>query len=89
MDFSEALSNCKQGTKVSRMSWFSGQYVVYRAALPRGIEINEDIAEALGKQAGEIVKFNPYLLLMTSEGICVPWSASTGDLLADDWIATM
>ena len=86
MDFSDALAACKEGGKITRAGWNGpGQYVVYQAGYPDGIAINANTAQATGIPQGTVCKFAPYLMMLNAQGVFVPWLASQGDLLADDW----
>jgi hypothetical protein len=87
MDFSEALKFCKNGHKISREGWNGpGQFVVLQKGYPDGIPINANTAEATGIPEGTEMKFAPYLMMLNAQGIFVPWLASQGDLLANDWV---
>lgn len=86
MDFSDALSNLKEGSQVSRLGWNgSGQWVVLQKGYPDGIPINGNTAEATGIEEGTVCVFRPYLMLYTVDGSFVPWTPSVSDILADDW----
>ena len=86
MDFSDALRQCKNGNKITRSGWNGpGQYVVYQAGYPDGIAINANTARATGIEQGTVCSFAPYLMMRNAQGVFVPWLASQGDLLADDW----
>lgn len=86
MDFSAALRQCKNGNKITRTGWNGpGQYVVYQAGYPDDIAINENTARATGIEQGTVCRFAPYLMMRNAQGVFVPWLASQGDLLADDW----
>lgn len=88
MDFSDALSICKAGSKITRSGWNGpGQYVVHQKGYPDGIAINANTAEATGIPQGTVCRFAPYLMIFNAQGVFVPWLASQGDLLADDWEA--
>jgi hypothetical protein len=86
MDFSDALDDCKNGAKITRVGWNGpGQYVVLQKGYPDGIAINVNTAEATGIPQGTVCSFAPYLMLRNAQGVFVPWVPSTGDLLAEDW----
>jgi hypothetical protein len=86
MDFSAALDLCKMGSKITRSGWNGpDQYVVLQAGYPDGIPINENTAKATGGVVGAICKFAPYLMMLNAQEVFVPWLASQGDLLAEDW----
>jgi hypothetical protein len=88
MDFGSALAACKDGAKITRFGWNGpGQYVVHQAGYPDGIAINANTAQATGIAQGTVEKFAPYLMMRNAQGVFVPWLASQGDLLADDWEA--
>jgi hypothetical protein len=88
MDFSNALNFCKQGKKIKREGWNGkNQFVVYQKGYPEGIAINANTSQALSIPEKTIVKFSPYLMLKNEQDVCVPWIASQGDLLSEDWIA--
>lgn len=86
MDFSDALRQCTDGNKITRTGWNApGQYVVHQKGYPDGIAINANTAQATGIPQGTVEKFAPYLMIRNAQGVFVPWLASQGDLLADDW----
>jgi hypothetical protein len=85
-DFSTALVLLKRGERVTRAGWNGKrQWVVYQKAYPDGIPINKNTAEATGIPEGTLCRFAPYLMLLNAQGVFIPWLASQGDLLADDW----
>jgi hypothetical protein len=86
MDFSDALNFCKNGAKITRAGWNGpGQFVVHQKGYPDGIAINANTAEATGIKQGTVCQFAPYLMMRNAQGVFVPWLASQGDLLAEDW----
>lgn len=86
MDFGQALSALKAGSKVTRDGWNGrGMYVVHQPGYPDGIAINKNTAIATGIPQGTVCAFRPYLMMRTVDGEFVPWVASQTDLLADDW----
>lgn len=87
MDFSAALKQLKQGEKIHRSGWNgSGQWVVLQKGYPDGIAINANTSHATGLPMGEVHVFRPYLMLQAADGSFVPWTPSTSDVLADDWL---
>jgi hypothetical protein len=86
MDFGQALTALKNGSKVAREGWNGkGMFVVHQKGYPDGIAINANTAEATGIMRGTICAFRPYLMMWTASGDFVPWVASQTDLLAEDW----
>lgn len=86
MDFSEALTLLKEGSRLARDGWNGkGMYVVRQKGYPDGIKINKNTSEATGIPEGTVCSFRPYLMLKTADNDFVPWVASQSDLLEDDW----
>lgn len=74
------------GGKVRRSGWNGkGMYLVFQAAYPNGIAINQNTANATGQPVGTVCKFLPYVMMRTATGEFVPWLCSQSDLLAIDW----
>lgn len=87
MNFSDALVLCKTGRKITREGWNGpGQFVVHQQGYTEGIGINANTAAAVDLPEGTVCKFAPYLMMRNAQGTFVPWLASQGDLLADDWL---
>ena len=86
MDFSEALRACKSGVRITRNGWNGpDQFVCYRRGYPDGVRISQSTAQDTGLPEGAFRKFAPYLMLCNAQGVFVPWLASQGDLLGNDW----
>lgn len=85
-DFAWALEELRSGERVQREGWNGrGMYVTLQAGYPNGIPINANTADAIGEPEGTIHRFQPYFMLRTVDGSFVPWTASTADILAEDW----
>lgn len=86
MEFSSALANLKDGSRITRRRWNGpNQYVTLQKGYPEGIPVNANTAEATGLPEGTIAIFRPYMMLCTVEGSFVPWAPSGSDVLATDW----
>lgn len=86
MNFSDALTACKVGSKIARAGWNgSSMYVVLQDGYPDGIPINMNTAIATGIPIGTVCKFLPYLMMFTATKEFVPWLASQTDILSEDW----
>ncbi|RFB35754.1 DUF2829 domain-containing protein [Brevibacillus sp. VP] len=73
--------------RVARKGWNGkDMFLVYQAGYPDGIPINKNTTEATGIQEGTVCKFQPYIMMKTTDGSFVPWGASQTDLLSTDWI---
>lgn len=87
MNFGDALTELRHGSRVSRSGWNGKDMWV---ALSPGFTLGPDrvfslaIREAV-EQTGQDGVFRPYLTMRTVDGEFVPWVASQSDLLAGDW----
>lgn len=87
LDFSDALRECKAGSRIQRAGWNGkNMYVVFQPGYPDGVAINANTAKATGIEQGTVCVFRPYLMMRAADGTFVPWVASQSDLLADDWL---
>lgn len=78
MDFSRALDALKFGKTVSRKGWNgSDQYLV----IVQPHEYNPSTQEL---PAGS--NKSPWIAIMTTNHTISPWTPSTGDLFANDWV---
>lgn len=86
-DFGWALTQLRQGARVTRANWNGkGMWIVHQKGYPDGIPINANTASATGIPQGTVCKFLPYLMMKTAGEDCfVPWLASQTDMLATDW----
>lgn len=85
MDFSEALTACKKGNRISRAGWNApGQWVAFSPGFRLTAE--RIYSPAIKKHTGGGTSlFGPYVMLRNAQGSFVPWTPSQGDLLAEDW----
>ena len=87
MTFGGALQALKAGNRVARAGWNgNGMWL----ALTTGQMVpadkfwnthNKAFAESMGGQA----EVQPYITMKTAQGKIVPWLASQGDMLDEDW----
>ena len=83
MDFGEALSALRGGSKVAREGWNGVGMFIY---LVNGSNFAVNRKPLLGiYPEGTLIKYRPHIDMKTADGSCVPWVASQTDLLADDW----
>lgn len=86
LSFGEALVFLRRGNRLTRTGWNgAGMWVTLQNGYPDGIAINANTARATGIPEGTVQAFDPYLMMLTAAGRFVPWTATTGDLLAEDW----
>lgn len=88
MDFSDALQGLKDGKMAARKHWNGpGQFVL----LLHGFQVGSaqilpgKLRHLTEQSATQVADFAPYLVIRTVQGQYVPWQASQGDLLAEDW----
>lgn len=77
MDFGQALTALKSGLKLAREGWdVRGMYVVLRHVYHTPVYSSFD----------DSPNFQSCLMIRTSSGDMVPWTASQTDILCDDWM---
>jgi len=62
------------------------KFVVIMPGYPDQIPINAATAKAIHETEGTRMKFNPYLAIMNYDLSMNPWTATSSDILANDWI---
>lgn len=85
MSFSEALQAIKSGERLRRAGWNGPNQFVF---LVQGSSFPQEQARPpLDRffQPGDIINYHAHIDLRNQQGLIVPWFASQGDLLADDW----
>jgi hypothetical protein len=86
MNFSDALTAAKTGSKISRSGWNGkGMFLFYNPGSE--VKITEGRPLAASFPVGTECKMLPYLMMKTADdGLnLVPWLASQTDILAEDW----
>lgn len=84
-DFGTALAYLKEGRRVTRRGWaMRGCYIylVGAGCYPPTTQAGRDIA---AEREDGLVPYLPYIALRTIVGV-IPWTATTSDILADDWV---
>jgi len=82
MDFGQALAIVKNGGRVTRAAW-GGNSFLY---LVPGSIFTVNRPPLLGiYEEGTPISYRPHLDLRAADGSCVPWQASQGDVMAEDW----
>lgn len=83
MNFETALGHIKTGRKVFRSGWNGTGMFVY---LVPASTFKVDRRPLLGiHPRGFEVNYNAHIDMRCADGTYVPWLASQGDLLSDDW----
>ena len=83
MTFSEALQYIKDGFKLRRRGWNGPDQFVF---LVPGSTFQVNRPPLLGiYPEGTTINYHPHIDIRNQQGQIVPWLASQGDLLADDW----
>lgn len=76
MDFSSALSACRNGKKISRKGWNGQEQYVMEVLNPCGETLD----------GREIIRSErPCLVFFGTQGIQFGWLASQADMLSGDW----
>lgn len=84
MSFSQALEMVKLGDKIARIGWNGKGMFLF---LVPGSTFTVNRAPLLGiYPEGTVINYQPHIDMKTAQDTVVPWLASQGDLLADDWI---
>jgi len=83
MDFSKALQHIKEGARVYRTGWNGPDQFVF---LVPGSTFTVNRAPLLGiYPEGTEINYLPHIDIKTQQGFVVPWIASQGDIMAEDW----
>lgn len=83
MDFGAALMALKAGRRVAREGWNGKGMFVF---LVPGSQFQVNRAPLLGiYPEGTTITYQPHIDMKTAQDTVVPWLASQGDVLADDW----
>lgn len=83
MNFSQALDAIKQGKRLRRVGWNGPDQFVFLVAGSNFITNREPLLSILGE--GVEVTYLPHIDIRTQQGTIVPWLASQGDMMAEDW----
>lgn len=83
-EFAEALNLVKSGTLMSREGWNGkGMYIF----LVPGSTFEVSRAPLLGIfPLGTVINYRPHIDMKYADGTVGVWSASAGDLMANDWV---
>lgn len=83
MNFSKALHLIKEGQRLRRTGWNGPDQFVF---LVPGSMFEVNRPPLLGiYEEGTIIRYHAHIDLRNQDGVIVPWLASQGDLLAEDW----
>lgn len=87
MNFGEAVSRMRQGSKLTREKWADGMFTFYIPDRVKHIsELEEPFREKLKQAHTEEVIVKGFFNMRDQDGILiVGWVASIEDMLADDW----
>lgn len=82
-NFSEALTAIKNGHRCARAGWNGPDQFVF--LVPGStFEVNRPPLLGIYPEGTEI-NYHPHIDMRNAQGVIVPWLASQGDLLAEDW----
>lgn len=81
--FGEAIAALKAGRRVMRKGW-NGKGMFLFLVPGSQFKVNrEPLLSMLGE--GALVNYQPHIDMKTAQDTVVPWLASQGDVLAEDW----
>jgi len=81
MDFGQALTALKSGSRVARAGWNGkGMWLMLVSVGEYGMN-----KRGFGCDAIESMRLLPWVGMKTADGGFVPWLASQTDVLAEDW----
>lgn len=90
-NFGQALETLKEGGRVTRSAWVldpvPGFPFVYLVPGSRfTVEAERPMGQAAPELVGKTVDYSPHIDIMSAEHQSQPWTPTTADLLAEDWI---
>ncbi|MGX9924119.1 Thoeris anti-defense Tad2 family protein [Streptomyces sp. NPDC002248] len=85
MKLEEMMPKLREGRRMRSGHWPEQMYIVLMPGYPEGIPVNQATAKAHGIEQGTVVKFRPYIQLVTVDGSMVPFVATQSDLLTEAW----
>ena len=84
IDFGQAINELRIGKRVTRSNW-NGRGIFIFLVLGSTFKVNR--APLLGiYPEGTKISYRPHIDMKTVDGNIVPWVASQGDILAEDWL---
>ena len=93
MNFGQAIEALKEGKAVQRASWNGkGLFVIKQVPAVIGADIipnmqslPQAVKDILMNRENPSINYNNQLLLVQKSGVADSWTASSSDVLADDW----
>lgn len=83
LNFGQALGYVKNGEKASRKGWNGPDQFIF---LVPGSTFEVNRPPLLGiYPEGTVINYHPHIDMRNAQGQVVPWQASQGDVLAEDW----
>lgn len=84
MNFSMILDSIKAGKKAARLGWNGKDQFIF---LVPGSTFEVNRPPLLGiYPEGTVINYQPHIDIKNQQGGIVPWLASQGDLMAEDWV---
>jgi hypothetical protein len=84
MNFSDALTEIKDGNRVARIGWNGTGMFLF---LVPGSTFLVNRPPLLGiYEEGHRIDYQSHIDMKTADDTVVPWLASQSDLLAEDWV---
>lgn len=88
MRIGEAVQVLHDGGRVTRDGWNGqGMFLVLVPGSTFTVDAERPYGRAVPELAGREVQYRDHIDIFTTSGRFGPWTATNGDLLADDWRA--
>lgn len=84
MNFGEAIQALKSGSKVAREGW-NGKGMFLFLVPGSTFQVNRPPLLGIYPE-GTTINYQPHIDMKTAQDTIVPWLASQGDVLAEDWV---
>ena len=85
MDFGDAIRALKAGKKVAREGWNGKGMFLYYVPGNKYPTSRNTLETLKGLYEDDLVPYQAYIAMKTSNDTVVPWLASQTDMLSDDW----
>lgn len=97
MDFGQAIKALKEGLPIQRTGWNGkGMFVIKQVQccikgdiIPKMQSLPQSAKDIILKRENPHIEYRNQLLIVNRDGIADSWTASSSDILADDWVVVL
>lgn len=82
--FSTVLEGLKAGRRYKRVNWNGKDQFIFLVPGSTFKVNREPLLSIMGE--GAVVEYHAHIDMKNQQGVVVPWLASQGDLLTEDWV---